>query len=135
MVERVTDRKQRTLFKIIKKWIRPGTVIISDEWPAYLQMERRMPQYRLMLIRHKKKTGGGFSRVVKMEDGSELNVNTNKCEGLWCHLKHKTKRIYGTSTNLTDSYMMEALFRQNTRASKESISNAFVKKLKEKYCL
>ena len=50
-----------------------------------------------MLIRHKNKTGGGFSKIVKMEDGTELNVNTNKCEGLWAHLKHKTKRIYGTS--------------------------------------
>ena len=47
-----------------------------------------------MLIRHKKKTGGGFSKIVKMEDGTELNVNTNKCEGLWAHLKHKTKRIW-----------------------------------------
>ena len=90
---------------------------------------------RHMLIRHKKKTGGGFSKILKVDDGTEINVNTNKCEGLWAHLKHKTKRIYGTSTNLTDSYMLEALFRQNARARGESISNAFVKKLKEKYCL
>ena len=67
-----------------------------------------------------------------MEDGTELNVNTNKCEGPWAHLKHKTKRIYGISTNKIDSYMMEALS-QNARARGETISNAFVKKLKEKY--
>ena len=66
-----------------------------------------------------------------MEDGTELNVNTNKCEGLWAHLKHKTKRIYGTSTKLTDSYMMEALFRQNARTRGETIVNAFVKKYKK----
>ena len=87
-----------------------------------------------MLIRHKKKTGGGFSKILKMEDGTELNINTNKREGLWAHLKHKTKRIYGTSTNLTDSYMMETLFRQNARERGETIANACVKILQKKYC-
>jgi len=33
-------------------------------------------------------------------------VNTNKCEGLWAHLKLKTKRIYVTNTVLTDSYSL-----------------------------
>ena len=88
-----------------------------------------------MLIRHKKKTGDGFSKILKMEDGTELNINTNKCEGLWAHLKHKAKRIYGTSTNLTDSYMMEALFRQNARARGETASSAFLKMLKKNYCI
>ena len=88
-----------------------------------------------MLIRHKKKTGGGFSKILKMEDGTELNIDTNKCEGLWAHLKHKTKRIYGTSTNLTDSYMMEALFRQNARAREETVASAFLKILKKNYCI
>ena len=45
---RVKDRKQQTLFKLIKKWIRPGTLIISDEWPVYLRLEFRLPQYRFL---------------------------------------------------------------------------------------
>ena len=47
-----------------------------------------------MLNRHKKKTDGGFSKIVKMEDGTELNVNTNKCEGLWAHLKQNKKNLW-----------------------------------------
>ena len=47
-----------------------------------------------MLIHHKKKAGGGFSKILKMDDGTEINVNTNKCEGLWAHLKHKTKNLW-----------------------------------------
>uniref|UniRef100_A0A1I8B7A7 DDE_Tnp_IS1595 domain-containing protein n=1 Tax=Meloidogyne hapla TaxID=6305 RepID=A0A1I8B7A7_MELHA len=125
IVEQVPNRKRKTLFKLIKKWIKPKTLIISDEWPSYLQLEKHLPQYKHMLIRHKKQTGGGFSKVIAMEDGTVLNVNTNKCEGLWAHLKHKTKRIYGTTTKLLNSYMMEALFRQNTRAKKENIFCAF----------
>ena len=46
IVERVKDRKTKTLFKLIKRWVRRGTTIISDEWSVYLQLERRMPQYK-----------------------------------------------------------------------------------------
>ena len=47
-----------------------------------------------MLIRHKKKMGVGFSKILKMEDGTELNINTNKCEGLWAHLKQDEENLW-----------------------------------------
>ncbi|KAL3106581.1 hypothetical protein niasHT_018223 [Heterodera trifolii] len=74
----VKDRKKKTLYKLIKKWIRPGSVIISDEWPAYLKLSLHLPQYEHMLIIHKKSTGDGFSKIVMLPDGTEFNVNTNK---------------------------------------------------------
>ena len=43
---------------------------------------------------YQKKTGGGVSKIVKMEDGTELNVNTNKCEGLFS--KPKTNLLNKT---------------------------------------
>ena len=70
-MERVKDRKRTTFFKLIKRWVRRGTT-----------------------IRHKKKIGGGFSKIVKMEDGTELNVNTNKYEGPWAHLKQDEKNLW-----------------------------------------
>ncbi|KAL3091397.1 hypothetical protein niasHT_025159 [Heterodera trifolii] len=77
----VKNRKKRTLYRQIKKWIRPGSIIISDEWPAYLKMSLHLPQYEHYLIRHKKATGGGFSKIITLPNGTEFNVNTNKCEG------------------------------------------------------
>lgn len=127
------NRKKKTLHNLIKKWIREGSIIVSDEWPAYLRLSRDLPQYEHCLICHKKATGGGFSKIITLKDGSEFNVNTNKCEGLWAQLKQKTKRIHGTSTNLTDSYMMEAMFRQNVRARGENLFDAFVELLRNKY--
>lgn len=129
----VKDRKQATLFKIIKHHIRPGTLIISDEWRAYLKLEKHMPQYTHMLIRHKRKTGGELSKKVTLADGTEMNVNTNKCEGLWAHLKHKAKRIYGISSKRHDGYLYETLFRQNARAGDKSVSEAFVDLLCKDY--
>ena len=38
IVERVKDRKTKTLFKLIKRWVRPGTTIISDKWLAIFSL-------------------------------------------------------------------------------------------------
>uniref|UniRef100_A0A915DYK7 ISXO2-like transposase domain-containing protein n=1 Tax=Ditylenchus dipsaci TaxID=166011 RepID=A0A915DYK7_9BILA len=35
---RVKDRKKKTLLRLIRKHIIPGTTIISDEWPAYRKL-------------------------------------------------------------------------------------------------
>lgn len=58
--------------------------------------------------------------------------------------QNKTKRIYGTSTNIRHKnirhkhfdwlYIMDGLFRQNSWARGETIIHAFVKILQEKYC-
>jgi hypothetical protein len=53
-----------------------------------------------------------------IENELPLRVHTNKSEGSWAHLKHKIKRLYGTSEPLLASYIAEAVFRQNCRAKK-----------------
>jgi hypothetical protein len=69
--------------------------------------------YKHYIIQHKKH----FARTMK-ENGQDLRFHTNKSEGSWAHLKHKMKRLYGTSNNLIASYVAEAVFRQNCRAKK-----------------
>ena len=64
-------------------------------------------------------------------DGEELRVHTNKCEGLNAHLKHKLKRIRGTSRRYVEGYLAEAVFRQNSRAMKESPFEAFLDMISE----
>jgi hypothetical protein len=56
-----------------------------------------------------------------IENNLPLRVHTNKSEGSWAHLKHKMKRLYGTSNDLIASYIAEAVFRQNYRAKKWNI--------------
>lgn len=38
-LEAVPDRTEKTLIGLIKKWIKPGTIIISDCWRAYSKIE------------------------------------------------------------------------------------------------
>jgi len=39
-IECVPDRSASTLLTVIKKWIKPGTIIVSDCWKAYNCPER-----------------------------------------------------------------------------------------------
>ena len=48
-------------------------------------------------------------------------------------LKQTTNRIHGTSTTLSDSYMMEAILDKKARARGEYLFDAFVKLLHENY--
>src|SRR4051812_9465092 len=86
-----------------------------------------MPQYKHLMIRHKKKTGGGFARWVKIPrrrvigHSTWLRVHTNKCEGMWELMKHKIKRLRGTSEAHLQGYISEAIFRMNTNAMKMNV--------------
>ncbi|CAK5086900.1 unnamed protein product [Meloidogyne enterolobii] len=135
IMERVEDKEMSTLLRMIEKWIEPGTLIISKDYTSYLLMEKLIPQYKHVLIRSEENPDVGSSKVVELEDGSILNINTNQCMDLWIHLRQKIVRISGTSAKLSDSYMMEALFRINAKARRESFCNAFIKNLNKKYCL
>jgi hypothetical protein len=127
---------------------------MTDEWSATKNIRFRLEPMGLKhhIIRHKKKTGGGFARWVKIEptgtsrgcrgDGIThldprrcieptgcgwLQVHTNKCEGLNAHLKAKLKRIKGSRLKYIDGYIREAVWRQNSRARKESLFVSLVR--------
>lgn len=124
---RVPNRTKKTLYPLIRKHIKPGTTIISDDWPAYRKLGKQFGKpmgYKHYIIQHKKT----FARTVK-EDGQLLRVHTNKSEGSWAHLKHKIKRLYGTRNELLASYVAEAVFRQNCRAKKWNYLERFMQQL------
>lgn len=130
---RILRRNKKWLYASIKANIAEGTTIISDEWPAYLRLEKNLPMYKHLLIRHKKDSGGSFAKSMLLPDGSKLRIHTNKCEGLWSHLKHKIKKIRGTSKSLLQSYISEGVFRMNIRASKSNIFQSFLCCMSEYY--
>uniref|UniRef100_A0A915EKR6 Transposase n=1 Tax=Ditylenchus dipsaci TaxID=166011 RepID=A0A915EKR6_9BILA len=44
-------------------------MLLSDEYPTYICLRSHMPEYQHLMIRHKKKTGGGFAKWVKILGG------------------------------------------------------------------
>uniref|UniRef100_A0A915EBB9 ISXO2-like transposase domain-containing protein n=1 Tax=Ditylenchus dipsaci TaxID=166011 RepID=A0A915EBB9_9BILA len=100
------ERKKNSS-RLIKNHIRSGTTIISDEWPAYRRLGNEIGRYvgyKHLTICHKNQ----FVRTI-IEEGIPFKVHTISAKGQWAHMKHKVKRLYGTSDLLVASYVQEAV--------------------------
>lgn len=72
----VPDRTAGVLLPVIRKWIKPGTRIISDGWSAYKQLGND-PDYDWSWVNHKK-------NFVNPDDAT---VHTQTIESMWRPLK------------------------------------------------
>ena len=96
---RVPRRNKETLLPIIHKFIKPGTLIVSDEWKAYWDLSEQ--GYEHESVCHK-------NNFVSPTDS---RVHTQNIEISWRYAKN----IYpdnSTSENLRDSYLQEFLYRK-----------------------
>ena len=98
----VPDRTAATLEPIIRRWILPGTHIISDGWAAYANIENI--------------TNGIYTHSVIVHernfvDPIEPGVHTQLIENTRMRAKQKLRRQHGTSVELFASYMAEFMWR------------------------
>ena len=78
----VANRDAATLLPIIQQWIRPGSIVWSDIWPAYnnlpaLAYVHDTVNHRLHFI------------------DPHIGVTTNHVEAMWCRAKSKLKAMMG----------------------------------------
>ncbi|GAB1604318.1 hypothetical protein Ahia01_000713200 [Argonauta hians] len=100
----VPDRRRETLMPIIRRWILPGSRIISDGWAAYAQIENESV-YKHDVIVHQ-------SNFV---DPNNTEIHTQSIENTWMRAKRKIRRQFGTSQRLFPSYLNEFLWRNRFR--------------------
>lgn len=102
----VPDTKAKTLKPLINKTVKSGSILVTDEWKAYLSMSQ---DYDHKVVKHKEKqyVMNGF--------------HTNSIEGFWSILK---RGIYGIYHNVSrehlSRYCDEFSYRYNTRELKDS---------------
>uniref|UniRef100_A0A9J2Q106 ISXO2-like transposase domain-containing protein n=1 Tax=Ascaris lumbricoides TaxID=6252 RepID=A0A9J2Q106_ASCLU len=104
----VPDRTKTTLEALISRWVRPGSVIVSDAWAAYNGLQAI--GYTHYTVNHKRK----FAHTV-MHNGEPFRVHINTINGLWSHAKRKFDLMYETSRAEFNTYLSEFLFRRMTR--------------------
>jgi len=93
----VTDRSAATLVPIIKRWLLPGTTVLSNCWRAYSSLV--IEGFVHETVNH------------SIEFVSECRTHTNTIEGTWSALK-KSLPHYGTTKDLYNSYFAEYCIRK-----------------------
>lgn len=96
--EVVEDRSANTLIPIIKKYILPGTTILSDCWKAYSSIESE--GYQHLTVNHS----------IEFKN-KETGACTNTIESTWNAVKKSLPKT-GTVKSLYDSYLIEYCIRK-----------------------
>lgn len=102
MVIVIPDTSAESIQAVIRKMVKPGTILMVDDWTGYDGLE---PDYTVIKVKEKGKKGyyGDAYR------------NTNTAEGLWTFLKHMYRATYRKiSRRKLQSYIDEGMFRVNT---------------------
>ena len=93
----ITNRKQETLLPLIKKWIKPGSIIHSDCWKAYCNLNKM--GYTHVTVNH--------SKEFKNESNAAC---TNCIESEWRHAKVYMPN-YGVHKGLHAGFLVEFMWR------------------------
>lgn len=100
----VDDRSSDTLLPLIQQYIRPGSIIQSDEWPSYngiAMISGIDPPYQHQTVNHSK-------NFVDPQTGA----CTNHIESLWGKAKQKLKAMFGVQKSMLQGYLDEFLWFQ-----------------------
>ena len=98
-MEVVPTRDAATLLPIILKHVLPGTEIHTDEWRSYARLQRRGFQHHTV------------NHSVNFVDPT-TGAHTQTIESTWAHAKKKNKRMFGTSSELFPTYLVEFSWRR-----------------------
>lgn len=121
----VRNRKKKTLQRLIKKHIRPGTHIISDGWAAYADiptMNHGRYRYTHSVVIHEQ----------HFVDPINADIHTQNIENMWMRAKRKLRRQFGTSRGLFPSYLHEFSFR-NAHRDKRRLFSCFLARIRASY--
>ena len=98
----VEDRSAATLNSITENSGRPGTIIITDEWRRYNNVNTiQNMNFTHLTVNHSEKFVNPASGAC-----------TNRVEGLWNIAKMENKKRWGLHRQTVDSYLCEFMWRR-----------------------
>ena len=100
----VKDRSKDTLLPVIQRYIKPGSIIMSDCWKAYSRICELPEGYGHMTVNHS----------VNYKD-PDTGCCTNTIEGSWRHMKDSLPTC--VRAGQYDVYLGEHLWRKYNRGN------------------
>ncbi|GFU43807.1 mitotic-spindle organizing protein 2A [Trichonephila clavipes] len=95
----VTNRTKEELLSVIKEWVVPGSVIISDCWRAYNCLSHE--GYQHLRVNHS----------LTFKD-PETGAHTNSIEGTWSAIKRSLRNHAAHVEGQFDHYLAEYMWRR-----------------------
>lgn len=111
----VPDRNQNTLLQLIERHILPGSIIYSDMWKGYTNIESSLTM-RHYTVNHS----------IEFVN-SDTGIDTNTIEGTWSGVKRKIP-VRKRTQSLIDLHLLEFVWR---RKHKDNLWNGFIAALKD----
>ena len=108
----VQSRDANTLLPIIQAHIHPGTVIYSDSWRAYSNVQSLAGVVQHHTVNHS-------LHFVDPATG----VHTQNTESYWQRVKTKLKRMRGCHKNQFSSYLDEFMWRERYGQTIDDVIN------------
>jgi IS1 family transposase len=133
------DRTKPTLSSVIKKYIRPGTLIMSDSWPSYVSVDRNGDVHNLENNRWLVDMGYRHQYVNHSENfvDPDSGAHTQGIEGTWeVKIKQNIKAMRGCNTELLASYLDLYLWKSWYLPQKPTVAmtmNGIIKGIKNHY--
>lgn len=103
----VPDTKGSTIQPIIRKWVKPGSMLMTDEWHAYQGLNE---DYAHFVVDHGR---GQYASGI---------AYTNNVEGFWSWVKRAIIGVWhNVSKKHLQKYIDEVTYRYNTRLMNQGI--------------
>lgn len=99
ILKKVKTKDKDTLSKIVKKYVKKGSKVFSDEWKGYVDVENMGYTHRTVC--HKR-------NYVNPVDGT----HTNTIEGNWSGIKYNIPKRYRREKSI-DFYLLRFMFERN----------------------
>ena len=93
----------------MQKYIFPGSIIHSDQWPAYSTISQLPENYTHLTVNHS-------TNFVNPITGS----HTQNIERMWRELKRVRRRYEGISRSDVDEHIAEYLWREREKVNREN---------------
>jgi hypothetical protein len=121
---RVAQRSATVLLPLIRKFVAPGSRVMTDGWAAYGGIGRMIGcDYEHCVVIHE-------HEFVHQVDRS---IHTQTIESTWNSLKSQLKSMRGSKETLVAEYLDEFLFRRRHGHSAKAIFTALLSEIRLKY--
>lgn len=112
----IPDRRSETILEIFKKYVNPGSIIVTDGYPSYPAAVRQFGSQH-----------------------HSVGLVTNKIENLWSHLRQAYRKKHGVRQSRIHNFLKEFQWKKQLLLKykeQESIINAFVTTIEnlKKFC-